>query len=372
MQASPFYPDNIVVAHGMSVNGKVSTFYMEDPPYKDLLPSIETVVAHNLQFDLKYLMRDYREWNEWIKDGKLWCTMVVEYLLSGQTKKFPSLEYCSEKYGDTKKDPLIEEYWQAGTDTTDIPREQLEEYLVGDVENVELVYLAQRKKAEELGMLPLIELHMDALLAIIVMEFNGCQFDVEYSRQESLKLKRELEQSSEVIINYMKEYFDEAVHKDLNPESKDQLSLTLFGGEYSYTIKEQMVDEETGEGILVKSGKNKGLPRLRNKKVCKHMSGFELEPRSKWALVKDGFYSTAEPTIAALLARKGTTRKQKEFLHALKTYRDKAKDLGTYFQGYGKLVWSDGRLHGNLNAVITATGRLSSSNPNLQNLTGGD
>jgi len=48
--------------------------------------------------------------------------------------------------------------------------------------------------------------------------------------------------------------------------------------------------------------------------------------------------------------------------------RELTKQISTYFDGYSNLVWSDGLIHGNLNHCQTATGRLSSSNPNLQNI----
>jgi len=370
MKASPFHADNIIVAHGMSLEGKVQTYYMEDPPYETLLPEVTTVVAHNLSFDLKYLMRFYPEWREWIKTGKLWCTMVAEYLLSGQTKRFPSLEACSEKYGGTNKDPLIEDYWNEGIDTVKIPEEQLINYLEGDVKNLELIYHAQVAKAEAMGMLPLLELHMEALLATIVMEYNGMEYDVEQSRAEAIRLTKELEKSKMTILNYMVKYFDEEIHDKLNPDSKDQLSLVLFGGEYSYVKKEMMLDDNN-QIVYFKSGKKEGLPRLKNVKVTKHMEGLGCIAHQKWALKKEGFYSTNEEVIDNLLKKNGS-KSTKVFLDALKDFRMYSKDLNTYFLGYGRLVWPDGKIHGNLNTVVTQTGRLSSSNPNLQNLTGGD
>jgi len=353
MKANPFYPDNIVVAHGMSCNGVVNTFYMEDPPYETLLPMVDTVIAHNLDFDL------------WVKTGDLWCTMVVEYLLSGQTKKFPSLEKCSMKYGGTNKDPLIEDYWKENIDTVDIPEEQLIDYLIEDVKNVELIYHAQYKKAEKLGMLPLIKLHMDALLAVIIMEFNGCEYDVEYSRKEATRLTVEVDKTKETILNIMKGFFDEGIHDKLNPDSKDQLSIVLFGGEYSYIVKEPITDED-GMPKYFQSGQKKGQMRLKNVKVDRQTAGFGLKPNKRWALKKEGFYSTDERVIEILLVQGASSK----FLEALKHFRAVSKDLTTYFLGYGRLVFSDGKLHGSLNTVITATGRLSSSQPNLQNLSG--
>lgn len=49
-------------------------------------------------------------------------------------------------------------------------------------------------------------------------------------------------------------------------------------------------------------------------------------------------------------------------------YRTLSKLQSTYLEGLSKLIHSDGRLHTNFNQTVTATGRLSSSDPNLQNI----
>ena len=49
-------------------------------------------------------------------------------------------------------------------------------------------------------------------------------------------------------------------------------------------------------------------------------------------------------------------------------YRELAKLKGTYIDGLVKLIGEDGRIHSTLNQTTTATGRLSSDSPNLQNI----
>lgn len=53
---------------------------------------------------------------------------------------------------------------------------------------------------------------------------------------------------------------------------------------------------------------------------------------------------------------------------AILDYRVLTKLKSTYLDGLGKLIGDDGRVHTNFNQTVTATGRLSSSDPNLQNI----
>src|ERR671916_762841 len=49
-------------------------------------------------------------------------------------------------------------------------------------------------------------------------------------------------------------------------------------------------------------------------------------------------------------------------------YRELTKLRGTYIEGLLKLIREDGRIHTTLNQTTTATGRISSDSPNLQNI----
>jgi len=57
-----------------------------------------------------------------------------------------------------------------------------------------------------------------------------------------------------------------------------------------------------------------------------------------------------------------------EFIGALLEFRTADKLLSTYIRGFQKRAWRDGRIHPSFHLTGTVTGRLSSSNPNMQNV----
>ena len=74
-----------------------------------------------------------------------------------------------------------------------------------------------------------------------------------------------------------------------------------------------------------------------------------------------GYYSTNAKVLEELAH-------DNEFVRLILEYREKTKIKSTYLDTLGPLRMADGRVHTTYNQTITATGRLSSSNPNLQNI----
>ncbi len=74
-----------------------------------------------------------------------------------------------------------------------------------------------------------------------------------------------------------------------------------------------------------------------------------------------GYYSTNAKVLEDLA-------KDHEIVRLILEYREKTKIKSTYLDTLGPLRATDGRVHTTYNQTITATGRLSSSNPNLQNI----
>ena len=76
---------------------------------------------------------------------------------------------------------------------------------------------------------------------------------------------------------------------------------------------------------------------------------------------KRGYYSTNAKVLSDLA-------RDHEIVRQILDWREKSKIKSTYLDTLGPLRRSDGRVHTTYNQTITATGRLSSSDPNLQNI----
>jgi DNA polymerase I-like protein with 3'-5' exonuclease and polymerase domains len=76
---------------------------------------------------------------------------------------------------------------------------------------------------------------------------------------------------------------------------------------------------------------------------------------------KTGQYSTSEEILMAL-------RDRHPIVGAILDYRALSKLITTYISSLPGYIAEDGKIHTTYNQTVTATGRLSSSNPNLQNL----
>lgn len=76
---------------------------------------------------------------------------------------------------------------------------------------------------------------------------------------------------------------------------------------------------------------------------------------------KRGYYSTNAKVLSDLA-------RDHEIVHLILDWREKSKIKSTYLDTLGPLRRGDGRVHTTYNQTITATGRLSSSDPNLQNI----
>jgi DNA polymerase I-like protein with 3'-5' exonuclease and polymerase domains len=282
--------------------------------------------------------------------------MLAEFILSGQTNPFASLDQLAEKYGLGAKSTAVSDYWDKGISTEDIPRDVVREYGNLDVELSHRVYLAQQsdpRMSPELHKLILLD-GLD-LLVLLDMECNGFKYDVVGSKSKAESLERELHGIDEELFSYSPTRF--------NLDSGDWLSCFLYGG----TITEDIF---APVNKIYKSGPNKGEQYIRNEysHTLKHVFGGFFKPLKGSELKKEGFYSTAEDVLLQL---KTKTKEQRRIVALLNRRSVISKLRGTYLVALPALIelmhWADSTIHGQFNQVVARTGRLSSSRPNMQN-----
>jgi len=311
------------------------------------------LVGHNLKFDIHWLRNLGIQPHSGIR---IWDTMLAEFILSGQTNSFASLNSLAEKYGLPLKHDEVADYWAKGISTEDIPPEIVETYGNWDVDLTYLVYQQQLKDPRMTDKIKkLILLDGLDLLVLQEMEYNG----LKYNKEKSLKLADEANQRIKQIEEELLKY---GGIEELNFNSDDQLSAYLYGGSFTK-------DVYAPHTSITKSGPNKGRERTVNRFVRTDTFSFDgfFAPLKGTELKKEGLYSTSGDVLKQLKAK---SKIQKVIISLLLERADLAKLSGTYYEGLPKrmeeMQWPE-FIHGEYNQVVARTGRLSSSKPNMQN-----
>lgn len=326
---------------------------------KDLLPTL--IVGHNVKFDLLYLLKQSPKWRKEFYKHKIWDTQHVEYLLSGQVDKFISLDSLSERQGLPLKDSAIKDMWDGGMETEDIPTEKLVEYCQQDVSNTHAIFLDQVKRVTALGMEKLVLSQMQALQALVEMEYNG----IVYSGTKLNHYADDLIRTTKLLEDELHNIGSEVGIPDFNPASRVDLNLLFFGGEKA--VVDKVIDGE------YKTGKRKGQLKYKNAVRIVRVDGVISKYYPGWPSHdlkrgKDGLRNIDEDALAELSKRyPGIT----QVITTILRLRAVTKEYKTYVIGYSKYGWPHisnlNIIHPNFNTTSTSTGRLSSSNPNMQN-----
>ena len=350
--AHPMHPDNRVVAWGIQ---KDILGYSPQTTYTEVVfealvnacDSSNVFCGHNLAFDLMYLYKN-PTLKERLQQFKIWDTQLAEYILSAQQTKWSSLDELSIKYGLPVKDDTIKKYFQAGLGSDKIPPEELIPYLEQDVTNTVEIAKKQWQRAVDQDQLVLIETQMEALHATTEMQFNGLHIDRPALDAYTVEVVNEY---VEVKLNL--EGLARGLVEDIN--SPKQWSQFFFGG-----TKKVKVKEEVG---FYKNGKVK--TKLMDKEiVLKPFIKYVPDPDKVSA--KTGQVSVDDSVLSDMLKHTFDPAAI-GIIESLLKYRELSKQLSTYVQGLSKHIIGD-YIHGKLNHTATVTGRLSSTNPNLQNI----
>lgn len=348
-KGSPFDLRNKAVCVGLKNNNHDS--YCLFDLNVDLDITDELMVFFNAKFDCHW----WRKLGHDISNWKIWCCQLAEFILGGQKERYPSLEETAVKYDlGHKIDVIKEQYWSKGINTDQIPPELLSDYCCQDVELTYQIYLKQLEQFQERpALFKMFKLQCMDLLILEEMEWNGIKYDKELCGTRSVTIEEQLKELQKFLSN---------VYPDIpiNFGSGDQLSAFLYGG----TIYEKS-KEHIG---FYKTGAKAGQPKYKNV-IIEHKLPRLVEPLPKTALKKEEYYKTDEATLKKL---KGPAAKK--FVGPLLEMAKLDKLNGTYYKGLPskaeECCWEAEYLHGQFNQVVAQTGRLSSSDPNLQNMAG--
>lgn len=358
----------IVTAHIKAEDSPTFCKRYTEPDYltvvREHLANTSLLVGLNLKFDLSHLA------NHGIHVPtrcRIWDCMLAEFILSGQTNSFASLNSLAELYGLGAKEDVVATYWDKGISTEDIPLEIVESYGNHDVELTYAVYKAQLCDARMTPALhKLILLDGLDLLVLLEMECNGFKYDKEGSLNEADERLQEKDFIEAELLEIARDDCPELEERQLNWESGDQLSAFLYGGFYEEDITTPVTK-------IYKSGPKKGQEYTRNEFVetkrysfnghFKPLRGTELKKSNEECKL----YSTGADVLASLSA---TTKKQRHIIELLQRRAALSKLVGTYLDALPKLLddmhWGE-FIHGQFNQTVARTGRLSSSKPNMQN-----
>lgn len=386
--------------------------------------------AYEISWFLTYQRQQFEAFLK--RGGRVFCTMHGEYIASDFQSMYPSLDETAPKYGGTHKVDGVKILWEQGVLTSQIDPMLLHDYLAnGDIPNTALCFYGQCATFAQRNQMQYVWERMDALLAWAYCEWFGLFVNMPIARknqeeqeQRIQEIKQELQQyipadlPDTLEFNFGSDFhmsalvyggpikYRKKVPYDPPQYVKDDYYHLLDGGKV--LCRNVGGDDWDQKVVKYASGKNKGLPKTfrddtseeklkweEDLYFCPGLVNIQELPevlREKYdergefrqaRLLQDGspVYSSSTDAMEAL-ARQGFA-----FCKLVNELGALEKDTGTYYlrteynedgsvkKTSGMLQYvipqnpdGSGIIHHRLNTCATVTGRLSGSNPNLQNL----
>lgn len=360
----PFDPRNKLVSYVYHIDGITGFRHFTDPDFRstilELVRSNSILCGFNIKFDLHWLRNlgviPY-------PDVKVWDLQLGEFILSGQKNRFASLEDTYQSYGmDGKKSHEIEDYWNVGINTDEIPPEVLERRGIGDVQPLPELFSAQYSLLTP-KQRKLVWLEGEDLKALADAEYNGVKFDVEKAGIKVDGLEKELDEINFNLSSFLPEGIPQGC---FNWDSGDHLSAFLYGGTIEFKYVSEILTYKTGQ----RAGESYNRWAVRSvtfPQRFKPLEGTEVAKTRDNPEATVRFFQTDGPTLSRLTAK---SREAKSILNWLQERADKTKVVEMVESILNKMKeknWQDNMLHAQYNQNQVITGRLSSSQPNLQN-----
>ena len=268
-------------------------------------PSIMKI-GQNIKYDLEVLAR-YGVTLE----GEMFDTMIAHYLLQPELRH--NMDYMAETclgYQTIHIDRLIGPKGKKQKSMRDLPPEEVCEYAAEDADVTLRLRNLLGPKLAEAGVQQLFrEVEMPLVRVLAGMEMSGVRIDTASLKETSAMLTQRISSIETEIYRLAGEEF--------NTASPRQVGEILFG---------------------------------------------KMKITEKPKKTKTGQYVTSEEVLQQL-------RGKSEIVGKILEHRGLKKLLGTYVDALPKLINPrTGHIHTSFNQTVTATGRLSSSDPNLQNI----
>lgn len=243
--------------------------------------------------------------------GKMFDTMIAHYVLQPELRH--GMDYLAEiylKYETIKIEELIGAKGKKQGNMRDLAPEAVYKYACEDADVTLKLKQVLENELETNGVKKLFEeIEMPLVPVLAYMERNGVRIDTDALKETSRHFTARMNQ------------IEEEVHQ-------------LAGMEFNIASPKQV-----GEVLFDR-----------------------LKIVEKAKKTKTGQYVTSEEVLESL-------RGKHEIVGKILEHRGLKKLLGTYIDALPQLINpATGRIHTSFNQTVTATGRLSSSNPNLQNI----
>ncbi|MFN3939904.1 MAG: DNA polymerase I, partial [Chitinophagales bacterium] len=265
-----------------------------------------TKIGQNIKYD--YLIM---QWYGIELQGTLHDSMLAHYLLEPELRH--NMDYLAENYlgySPVSIETLIGKKGKNQLSMRDVPLDKICEYAAEDADiTLQLHHLFQPLlKKEKLDKL-YTEVELPLVKVLAHMEYEGVNLDVDFLRQCSMELEKDIEETAKQIYA--------AAGVRFNIDSPKQLSDVLF---------------------------------------------LKLKIPYEGQKTKTGQLSTGEDVLSRLEVNY-------PIASLILNYRELCKLKSTYVDALPQLINpKTGRIHTNFSQAVASSGRLSSNNPNLQNI----
>ena len=414
---SPFNPNNILVSVGINDEYYFTNHSerVDEGCYhkiQKILDETKILVGHNIKFDLSWLLEAGFTYT-----GNVYDTMIAEYVLNRGVRKSLTLLMCCQRRKLDAKDDAVKEYMDRGVSFENIPAEIVEQYGKIDVAITRQLFdsqMADLRTDKHKGLLKTIKVMNEFLIVLTDMERNGINVNLDDLKQVEKEYRAE--------FAYLKQKIDKIVYDKMgdtkiNLGSPEQLSWLIYSKKpkdkhewakifntgvdkftkknkkrpkFSFAQFRTLVANNSepihktiasqclhcnGKGVIRKV-KVDGTPYKKYSKCDEchgegfvyakmaKLAGFNQRPRSVYDVSDSGF-KTDRLTLNKIAGEaEGEFR---EFIDAILRHNAISTYLNTFVEGLQNFTNENGLLHPKFMQAVTATGRLSSRDPNFQN-----